>query len=171
EHRQCNHLVDKPSHDHREMTAEAAIIAPAVMRMSIAHVNEYIGIVTHDVLGQFWRVAVATPIKAFNVQLNVSAISRRGVPANALHDSLAHHFIVAGLDELAGVAFEDDNVLRLDAGAIQVPHDFEQEFGARDGTLAAFRSACLVADRIDLDTDNIPRLEETTPGSGGIVGS
>src|SRR5438445_65997 len=71
------------------------------------------------------RIAVAWPVVALDVQLNVAAILRRSVPAYVSHGPLVHDGIVAGAAKLAGIALEDNNVSRRYPGALETGDHFE----------------------------------------------
>src|SRR5262245_40438436 len=113
------------------------------------------------------RVAVGDTV---NFELRVAVPGRGGVPAALVHLALAHKCSVAGVDELVGVALEDDDVLRRYANLPEIANDFEEHLGVRDraGDVSALP---FFPDGVDLDADDVVLLEEALPCLERMIGA
>src|SRR5437899_1472463 len=129
--------------------------------MREAHVHEDIGIVTNDA-----RITLALAVMPLNVDLEISASHRRGIPAYAVHVPFPHKPLIAGAAKFAGIAFEDEDVLRFDPGALQAGDRFQNHRRIGNGSDAARAG---LADRVDFDAYDIARLKEPLPRFRGML--
>src|SRR5438046_923032 len=90
--------------------------------------NEDVGIVADDV-----RIAVATVGPAcrtgritFDVELGAIVTGSGSEPARPLHRSGIHDRFVASIAKLVSIALEDDDVLGLDARALETLDHFDE---------------------------------------------
>src|SRR5207247_1674869 len=118
--------------------------------------------------GHLDRATIPSLVEAPNIELRVGVLRRGGVPAHALHRAAVHHVEVAGVLELVGGALEDDDVPRLDAGALEPRDDGQHDLGTGDAAggvvdAPAFVGRRLAADRVDLDADDVAFAEEALP--------
>src|SRR6185437_8123414 len=166
-------LIHETRHDHGEMRAIAAIVAPRMFGSAKAHRGEHVGIVAGDMAGHLRRTYVAAPVEAGDVELCIAVTVCRRIPAHARQLAL-DQFQIAGIFKLIGVSLEDNNVLRFETDFAETLDDLDQHGGAGDGTdgigiASPFARQRLTANRVDLDTDDLPFLEKSPPSTAYIA--
>src|SRR5947209_6131161 len=102
EDRDGNDLVHHSGYHHRQMGTEAALVLGIMGRAGEAKMNEGVGIVAYDM-----GIAVARPVVALDVDLQVATIRGTRVPAHPIERAFAQQLFVAGAAKLAGVSIED----------------------------------------------------------------
>src|SRR6516162_8446688 len=108
------------------MRAETALVALIAGRGK-THVDKYVGVVAGHV-----RIAVPAVILAVNSELPVVIPGTGCEPAHPLHGARREDLLIAGLAELVGIALEDNDVPRLDAGRFQPLDHFQQHLRPGD---------------------------------------
>src|SRR5262249_55446062 len=173
ENGQGHDLVDHAGDNHRQMRTKTAIVALKAFFVVVkAHLDKNVRIVTHDVAIAAWPAAAGNRIVTLNVELVVVVVVRRRIPAQAVHGPGSHHVGVAGVAELLGVAFKDDDVPRFHSRGFEAVNNLDQQGRTGDranraGHAAPFIGQCFAAHGIDLDSDHVSRFEKHFPGSLG----
>ena len=149
-------LVHHARDDCRQVRAEPAVVVLRMLRGGKAQMHELVRIVACDVLREFGRIAAGI-VDAVDRDLLIAIAGAARRPANAVHFALAHHLRVTRLDELVGIALENDDVPRPNADLLETANDFENDLRTGNGADELRPALVAATDRVHFDSDHFAR--------------